>query len=130
MKHKKSIPLTEKKRKNITHQPTIKINNDFKFSNILGISIVVFLGIVIYSNSFDCSFHFDDIPNIVENSMIHRADFSEIWKNGENWTRAIGGFLCDNYFYLVNRLVDWNGRGYCRQIDHPAHFGCSIEIYF
>lgn len=97
MKHKKSIPLTEKKRKNITHQPTIKINNDFKFSNILGISIVVFLGIVIYSNSFDCSFHFDDIPNIVENSMIHRADFSEIWKNGEN--RFLG-----NYSFAINYL--------------------------
>ena len=98
MKYKKSTPLPEKKGKDITLQSTIKINNDFNFLNILGISIICILGIVIYSNSFDCSFHFDDIPNIVENSMIHSIDLSALWKNSQN--RFLGNYsFALNYHY-------------------------------
>jgi tetratricopeptide (TPR) repeat protein len=43
---------------------------------------IVALGIIIlsiYSNSFDCSWHFDDEPNITDNPNLHLRELS--WKN-------------------------------------------------
>jgi hypothetical protein len=41
-----------------------------KKDKFLYASILIIAGISAYSNSFDCSFHFDDIPNIVSNQAI------------------------------------------------------------
>lgn len=41
--------------------------------SIVAVFIILLLS---YSNSFDCSWHFDDIPNIIKNSKIHILDLS------------------------------------------------------
>jgi len=44
-------------------------------------AIIVLVGIIIYSNSFDCSFHFDDFHYFVENEALHSAtDPGAVWK--------------------------------------------------
>ena len=53
-------------------------------------SILLFLLlIIIYGNSFDCSWHFDDYINIVENSKIHLNSLS--WGEIEQGLYGIGG---------------------------------------
>lgn len=47
--------------------------------HVLGIVLIATLAIIIYSNTFNASFHFDDTPSIVENYAIHRFDLSEIF---------------------------------------------------
>lgn len=48
-------------------------------NHVLAIFLITVLGLIIYSNSFDCSFHFDDTPAIVENYAIQRFDLKEIF---------------------------------------------------
>ncbi len=40
---------------------------------LISLSILIFL---IYSNSFHCSWHFDDVPNITENPLLHMTKIS------------------------------------------------------
>ncbi|MEN8264843.1 MAG: hypothetical protein ABFR82_15425 [Nitrospirota bacterium] len=47
--------------------------------NILSIVLIAIVASLIYSNSFDASFHFDDEPSIVENYRIHRFDLNQIF---------------------------------------------------
>ncbi len=54
--------------------------------------LIVIIGAVIYSNSFDCSFHFDDYRNITENIAIRDVtNLQEIWKYGYH-PRFVGNF--------------------------------------
>jgi hypothetical protein len=46
---------------------------------LLYMLIIVITGIIAYSNSFDCSFHFDDTDNISNNKFIRNLDLSAIW---------------------------------------------------
>src|ERR1035438_7544101 len=52
-----------------------------KYIDLIGIGIIILLGIVIYSNSFTCSFHFDDIFVIVNNPNIHDLSNIKAWWN-------------------------------------------------
>ena len=45
----------------------------------LSIILIAAAGVIIYSNTFDASFHFDDTLAIVENYAIHRFDIKEIF---------------------------------------------------
>src|SRR5436190_12943720 len=45
----------------------------------IGLGIVILLGLFIYSNSFECSFHFDDAQNIVNNPKIKNLDLKALW---------------------------------------------------
>ena len=55
-----------------------KKENSFLFWG--GLLSVVFLGMIIYSNSFDCSFQFDDKHNILSNGVIRSlTDLKAIW---------------------------------------------------
>jgi hypothetical protein len=45
----------------------------------LSIILIATVAIIVYSNSFYASFHFDDTPAIVENYAIHRFDVREIF---------------------------------------------------
>ena len=69
------------KKKKITNNPSEKeLRKRFqrpksqgipqRYIDLLGLGMMLLLGIIIYSNSFDCSFHFDDGFNIVENEQI------------------------------------------------------------
>ena len=75
---------------------------------------VLLIGIVaaaIYSNSFDCSFHFDDQHAIVENYAIHRFDLKQIFSSSRpilELTLAINyhfGKLNVFGYHLVNLLL-------------------------
>ncbi|MDQ5985971.1 MAG: hypothetical protein CSYNP_01689 [Syntrophus sp. SKADARSKE-3] len=90
------------------------------------LSILFFFSIflfVIYSNSFDCSWHYDDYANIVTNSSIHISDLS--WQSIEKgfygvidsprWQRPVAYFsFALNYYvgglnvfgyHIVNFLI-------------------------
>jgi tetratricopeptide (TPR) repeat protein len=47
--------------------------------NLISILLICLVGLVAYSNSFDCSFHFDDIPAIEENIAIRDLSDIKAW---------------------------------------------------
>ena len=50
------------------------------YLNFFGIVAIVFIGTIIYSNSFNCSFHLDDSKSIVENPVIRNlSDVKTLW---------------------------------------------------
>ncbi|MBU4286663.1 MAG: hypothetical protein KKI12_00630, partial [Proteobacteria bacterium] len=69
--------------------------------HLLAIFLISAIATIIYSNSFDCSFHFDDQPAIVENYAIHRFDLKEIFSTS---TRPILDltFAINYYFGKLN----------------------------
>jgi protein O-mannosyl-transferase len=93
------------------------------YLNLGAVSGIVLLGVLIYSNSFDCSFHFDDMTNIVNNSKLHKLSDIRAWWNFYP-TRPVGIFtLALNYYFskeetwsyhlvnltihLINALLVW-----------------------
>jgi Flp pilus assembly protein TadD len=85
-----------------------------RYSDVVGLAIIILLGIIIYSNSFNCSFHFDDYPNIVNNLKIRNlADINAWWNFYPS--RPIGFFtfalnyhfnrLDVFYYHLVNLAI-------------------------
>ena len=42
--------------------------------NVLNLCLIAVVAALIYSNSFQTSFHFDDVHSIIENYAIHRFD--------------------------------------------------------
>lgn len=75
--------------------------------------IFLLWGFLIYSNSFGVSFHFDDLPNIIENPYI--KDFSNFWNLKP--TRYVGYFT----FALNHYFGGWNVFGY-----HAVNFSIHI----
>ncbi len=94
-------------------QPKKQVNKN-RYSDVLGLAIIILLGIIIYSNSFNCSFHFDDLFRIVDNTSIRNlADVKAWWNFDPN--RPIGIFtfalnyhfnqLDVRYWHLVNLVI-------------------------
>jgi hypothetical protein len=89
--------------------------------NVLAVFLIVILATIIYSNSFGCSFHFDDQHSIVENYAIHRFDLKKILSSGRpilNLTLALNyhfGKLDVFGYHLVNLSL---------------HIANGIMIYF
>ncbi len=55
------------------------------FPALAGIALLLLLGLGIYSNSFDCSFHLDDKNSIMENTNIHDLSrLDDIWNFNHN----------------------------------------------
>ena len=79
--------------------------------NLFAIFLITAIAAVIYSNSFDCSFHFDDQHAIVENYAIHRFDVKQIFSSSRpilNLTLAVNyyfGKLDVFGYHLVNLLL-------------------------
>ncbi len=84
-------------------------------SRIYPLIFIGILGIIIYSNSFDCSFHYDDNHNIIMNKAIRDIhDLNAIWNYG-NLKRFVGFYtFALNYhfnqddvfgYHLVNLLI-------------------------
>ncbi|MCX6245735.1 MAG: tetratricopeptide repeat protein [Bacteroidetes bacterium] len=89
----------------------------------MGIFIILLLGIIIYSNSFQCSFQFDDLYQIINNVKIRNlADFSTIWNSSPNRPVAFLSFAINYHFnqfdvrywhlvnlaiHLINALLVW-----------------------
>ena len=79
--------------------------------NLFAIFLITAIAAVIYSNSFDCSFHFDDQHAIVENYAIHRFDVKQIFSSSRpilELTLAVNyyfGKLDVFGYHLVNLLL-------------------------
>ncbi len=88
----------------------------------LSIILIAAAGAVIYSNTFDASFHFDDTHAIVENYAIHRFDIKEIFSTS---TRPILDitFALNYYFGKLNVF------GY-HLINIMLHMVNGILLYF
>ena len=76
------------------------------FLRIYPIVVICALGIILYSNSFDCSFHFDDTHNIINNEIIRDIkDIKSIWNFGfHGKTRFIGyiSFALNYHFHQLD----------------------------
>jgi tetratricopeptide (TPR) repeat protein len=96
------------------NQTPVKQDKKNSYSDMAGLAIIILLGINIYSNSFDCSFHFDDFLNIVNNESIRNLSDVKAWWNFYP-TRSIGFFtfalnyhfnqLDVHYYHLVNLII-------------------------
>ncbi|HNQ68867.1 MAG TPA: tetratricopeptide repeat protein [Bacteroidales bacterium] len=95
---------------NNSKKRSTKIRNIRLFS----IGIVIIIGLIIYSNSFKCSFHFDDYDHIVNNPKIHDLnDFESWWNYSTNRPVSIFTFVVNYhyhelnvfYYHLVNLLI-------------------------
>jgi tetratricopeptide (TPR) repeat protein len=72
---------------------------------LLGLALIVVLGTLLYSNSFNCPFHFDDSFNIVDNISIRNLSDVNAWWNYSN-SRPIAFFsFALNYHF--NQLNPW-----------------------
>jgi protein O-mannosyl-transferase len=68
---KKNIQKPKQPNKEIETQERDKIiDYIIRHFNVFSIIFITLIGIEVYSNSFNCSFHFDDKPNITENLQI------------------------------------------------------------
>ena len=112
---KKELPKKGLPNKNhLRYQKPPKQDNKSRYSAGVGLGIIILLGIIIYSNSFNCSFHFDDYPNIVNNTKIQHLQDVQAWWNFYP-TRPIGIFtfalnyhfnqLDVQYYHLVNLII-------------------------
>jgi protein O-mannosyl-transferase len=70
---------------------------------LMSIAIICLVGVMAYSNSFDCSFHFDDKPNIEENLSIRNLANVKAWW-GFIPSRPIGtlSFALNYYFHRLD----------------------------
>jgi protein O-mannosyl-transferase len=79
-----------------------------KYSALTGPAVIILLGALIYSNSFYCSFHFDDYPNIVDNLKIQKLSDVSAWWNFYP-TRPLGFFtFALNYHFSRLNVVSWH----------------------
>lgn len=90
--------------------------------NVFAVFLIAFLATIIYSNSFDASFHFDDKPAIVDNYVIHRFDVKEIFSTS---TRPILDltFALNYYFGKLDVF------GY-HLVNLMLHIANGIMLYF
>lgn len=71
----------------------------------IALACILLLGILIYSNSFNCSFHFDDLPNITGQPLIRNFwDFSSWWNIQSTRQLSFGSFALT---YLLFEYDVW-----------------------
>ncbi len=102
----------KKEQRTVYQRPKKQVKE--KYADLVGLTIIILLGIIIYSNSFNCSFHFDDYPIIVNNTKIQNLLDVQAWWNFYP-TRLIGIFtfalnyhfnqLDVRYYHLVNLII-------------------------
>src|SRR4030042_4999434 len=78
----------------------------------LSVILIATVAVIIYSNTFVASFHFDDTPAIVENYAIHRFDLKEIFSTSSrpilDLTFALNYYFCklDVFgYHLINIML-------------------------
>ena len=97
----------------------------FSFFRTPSFSILctVVLGVIIYSNTFRNSFHFDDYPQIVDNPAIRNvSDLYTIWKGYP------GRFLAYLSFALNYHWGGLDVKGY-HLVSLGLHLGCSLLVW-
>jgi hypothetical protein len=90
--------------------------------NVLSVLLIATLSIIIYSNTFYASFHFDDTPTIVENYAIHRFDIKEIFSASSRPILDLT-FALNYYFGKLDVL------GY-HLVNIILHIANGIILYF
>ena len=76
-----------------------------RYADVAGMALIILLGLIIYSNSFQCSFHFDDLSFIVHNPKIYKlSDINSWWSIYPSRPLSIFTFAL-NYHY--NQLDVW-----------------------
>jgi protein O-mannosyl-transferase len=98
------------------------INNYF---NVFSFVIIILAGIVVYSNSFDCSFHFDDRFSISDNPQIR--DFSR-FTDLNNWLYPSRQLA--NLSFSLNYYFNHNNVFYYHLINLIVHIITGIFSFF
>ncbi len=91
--------------------------------NLIGLGSILLLGIIIYSNSFYCSFHFDDFNNIVNNPKLRElSNLGSWWNYSKSRMLPYLSFAINYHFsqlnvwsyhlvnlgtHLINTIVVW-----------------------
>ena len=94
--------------------------------------LLLFILAVIYANSFDCSWHFDDYINIVENTGVQIKDLSwqEIGKSlygiagGTRWQRPVSYFT-----FALNYCFDGSNVFWYHVINFFIHYVTSVFLF-
>lgn len=114
MKKKNQKKAGSKKTQPQQSKQATKQNIFKKYSNLTGLIIIMLLGIVIYSNSFECSFNFDDLNSIINNTSIQDLSNVKAWWNfSPNRPVSMFTFALNYHFsqfdvwsyHLVNLMV-------------------------
>jgi hypothetical protein len=84
--------------------------------------LIATVAVIIYSNSFYASFHFDDTPAIVENYAIHRVDLKEIFSTSSRPVLDLT-FALNYYFGKLNVF------GY-HLVNLMLHIANGVMLYF
>ena len=90
--------------------------------HLLAIFLISAIAAIVYSNSFDCSFHFDDQPAIVENYAIHRFDLKEIFSTSNRPILDIT--LAVNYYFGKLNVFGYH------LVNLLLHISNGIMLYF
>ena len=101
---KKKVGKQQKKSNKVKKQQrAIKSVSAGRLTVMLHLAIILVLGTVIYSNSFDCTFHFDDIISIVKNDSIKDvSDINTIWKSNSRRFIAYLSLAINHHFGALN----------------------------
>lgn len=114
MKKKNQKKTGSKKTQLQQRKQATKQNIFKKYSSLLGMVVIMLLGIVIYSNSFVCSFNFDDLNSIINNTNIQDLSNVKAWWNfSPNRPVSMFTFALNYHFsqldvwsyHLVNLMV-------------------------
>ncbi len=108
------------KKQTLQKQPATKFSKPIQTTkrsssyDYLSIALIIILGVIIYSNSFRCSFQFDDKASIVENASIRNiSDFKTIWNYSTSRPMAYITFALNYHFgnldvkgyHLINLMI-------------------------
>src|SRR5262245_26900695 len=73
--------------------------------DLVALSLIILLGIIIYSNSFICSFHFDDKQTFVDNpKILNISDVNAWWHSYSSRPLSVLTFVLNYHF---NKLDVW-----------------------
>lgn len=114
----------ENKHRTPAHQskPMSVSENTFSVWHVL--TTLVIIGFLVYSNSFNCSFHLDDVSSITENTKIR--NINEI---GGLWTEFRSRFFAYVTFALNYHYGELDVRGY-HFINILIHIANAFLVYF
>ena len=90
--------------------------------HLIAIFLISAIATIIYSNSFDCTFHFDDQVAIVENYSIHRFDLKEIFSSASRPVLEIT--LAINYYFGKLNVFGYH------LVNLLLHISNGIMLYF
>src|ERR1022692_3509198 len=91
---------------------------------LLSILIIFCLGILVYSNTFFCSFHFDDTPYILDNPYIRNIqNLQNIWHFWPCRFIFCLSIAFDYHFYQFN-VFDYH------LFNFAVHLGSAILVWW